>query len=234
VRLSPAGGLTVVGAFVVESESKKEVLDGLGGKATETRSLPHNNQKNPRQSDLTDRSSGKFLLACSCCLHRTNMDSSFPKLKLIPLPTVPPLSSAIVPPPSAPRDSFCQLVYKFFEDFVCPSSRRQETQWFDVDTIEVARGIKTTRQPVFSDDLEATEAANARLVTEPYIARDKNNVPILGYFPGVLHGPTVHKTHIALSAYIGELSAERATWAEKRAKKNDEKEAEKDAAGITT
>jgi len=131
-------------------------------------------------------------------------------------------------------DSFCQLVYKFFEDFVCPSSRRQETQWVDVDTIEVARGIKTTRQPVFSDDLEATEAANARLVTEPYIARDKNNVPILGYFPAVLHGPTVHKTHIALSAYIDELSAERATWAEKRAKKNDEKEVEKDAAGITS
>jgi hypothetical protein len=50
--LSPAGGLTVVGTFVVEFESKKGVLDVPGDRATEARSLPHNNPGNPHQLEF--------------------------------------------------------------------------------------------------------------------------------------------------------------------------------------
>ena len=46
VFLSRAGGLTVVGAFVVEFESKKGVLDRLVGQATVALSLPHNTRTN--------------------------------------------------------------------------------------------------------------------------------------------------------------------------------------------
>jgi hypothetical protein len=134
-----------------------------------------------------------------------------------------PAEPTFVPPPPNPAESFMRRVYEFWDRVVDWKSCQQETQWFDVDTIEVARGIKTTKQPVLTDDLEKTEAANARLINGPYIARDKNNVPILGYFPGALSNMAVDKTHEALSTYINELSTERATRAEKRAKKEAEK-----------
>jgi hypothetical protein len=75
-------------------------------------------------------------------------------------------------------------------------------------------------QPVNSEGLEAMEAKGARLITKPYVARDTNDVPIIGYFPGALPAFTVNKTFDALSSYIGEVAESKTKCAEKRAEKD--------------
>ena len=77
----------------------------------------------------------------------------------LPIPT-------LIPPPISPPWSFLDRVYRTYERLVDPESRNQETQWFDMDSIEDAKRLKTLQQPVFSDEWEATEAEKARLITD--------------------------------------------------------------------
>src|SRR5271170_4176106 len=127
----------------------------------------------------------------------------------LPIPT-------LIPPPISPPWSFLDRVYRTYAHFVDPESRNQKTQWFDMDSIEVAQGLKTLQQPVFSDELEATEAEKARLITEPYIARDKNTQPILGYFPAALPSFSVEKTRRALSTYVNALAEDKTRQAKRK------------------
>jgi hypothetical protein len=50
--------------------------------------------------------------------------------------------------------------------------------------------------------LEVEEAEKAELVNGPYISRDLNDQPIVGYFPQALHPYIVEETHGALGIYL--------------------------------
>jgi hypothetical protein len=87
-------------------------------------------------------------------------------------------------------------------------------QWFDMDIIEVANDLPRLTQPEFSLDLEEKLARQARLISTTYVAYDKQNKPIvgyfpwyidlhiLGYFPGFVHSMPKEQTYIVLQNYL--------------------------------
>jgi len=120
-----------------------------------------------------------------------------------------PRQTAFVRPPPIPTQSFQNRVFDFYERFIHCDSSEQITEWYDLTASEIAPALPKRNEAEFHPDLEKTEAENARLVTEPFVGRDKTGEPILGYFPRILQSDVLETTYEALSEYVDAVKPNR-------------------------
>ena len=99
-------------------------------------------------------------------------------------------------PPKSHRDRAAQIHATYVKD--------AKTVWFDLDSRAYGLSLSATQQPEFSLELEEIEAKNVEMMpkNKSFIALDREDVPILAYFPQVLESSTVDATYRALDEYV--------------------------------
>jgi len=107
---------------------------------------------------------------------------------------------AAVPAPPLPPKSYRDRAGEINTTYV----KNAKTVWFDLDSRVHASSLSATQQPEFSPELEDIEAKNAEMMPKDktFIARDRNGVSMLAYFPQVLEFATVADTYHALDEYV--------------------------------
>jgi hypothetical protein len=76
------------------------------------------------------------------------------------------------------------------------------TEWRDLFSREVASKLPKQTHEHWALSLEMSEAANATLITERFVSRDRTGEPILAYFPQILPTNVIEKSHRSLEKWV--------------------------------